>query len=210
VLCILAGYRRNLYLPEAIDSIRRHVHGITRTVLVDDSGDEAFRQRFTAAYPAIRLVAVDDVNAGYQAAMQTVWRTAQESADDHILLFEEDFRVTHPINIDVWADHLDTHEYLAQIVAQRQPWFGNEIAAGGVLEALTGPREAVDGLVEHRLFFSGNPTVIPRRTFEQPWPAGNWSENRFRDRLLTNPAVKFAMTPTIVVEHVGTRTGHGY
>lgn len=207
MLAIIGSYRRNRYLPDCLASLNL-VTGIDRIIIVDDSGDQHHRNQLTRS--GHEWLPVADGNAGYNQAMQTVWHTARQHGGGHVLFVEEDFTFTQPVNVTQWADHLDANPHLSQIVAQRNPWFANEIAAGGMLQALTGDREQVDGFIEHRLFFSCNPTALPRRTFELDWPEGAWSENQFRDRLLTNPNMRFAITPDIIVEHTGERTGHSY
>ncbi len=71
--------------------------------------------------------------------------------------------------------------------------------------------ELVDGIFEHRAFFTTNPCVLPRRTLDRPWPDGDWSESAFGQQLLKDPSVRFGMVPGILVEHVGVeRAGFGY
>lgn len=207
MLLIIGSYRGRKYIDGCVRSVTEHVTGCDRILVVDDSGDAEHRAWLNNHF---HWMPVAEANAGYGPAMTTVFNEAANSGGNHFAFVEEDFRFTKPVDLSQWADHLDSHPYLAQIVAQRNAWFGNEIAAGGMLEALDGHRETVDGLIEHRMFFSGNPTVLPRRTFERNWPTGQWSENQFRDRLLENPQTRFAITPDIRVEHVGERSGTGY
>jgi len=208
MLAIIGSYRRDTYLHACLSSLTRHVSGIDSVIVVDDSGDSGHRMNLTARN--IPWVAVAPDNAGYAAAMSVVFKVAADHGGEHVLFVEEDFQFISDLDVEAWASQLDSHPHLAQIVAMRQPWFANEVAAGGVLEALDGPRELVDGFIEHRLFFSGNPTVLPRRTFAKPWPSGRWSENQFAAQLKQDPQIRFAITPSILVEHVGERSGHGY
>jgi hypothetical protein len=207
VQVIVLSNRQHRYLAETLTSITEHVAGVDRLTIVDDSGDatwRAFLRRLGA-----EVVAVDEQPAGYARAMQTVLSTAE---GEHFALWEEDFRATGSIDLEAIARTLDEREHLAQIALLRQPWFGNEVAAGGVLEAHAQGNEIelVDGVFEHRAFFTTNPTVLPRRTFSRPWPDGDWSESRFGQELLRDASVKFGMVPGVRLEHVGERTGFGY
>lgn len=206
MLAIIGTYRKTTHIQACLDSLNK-VTGITQTVIVDDSGDDLYRNLAVATYKH-RVIPVATHQTGYQAAMQTIWATAQ--GHDHVFLIEEDFTIEAPINLNKWADYLNTHPNVAQVVAQRQPWYPNEIKAGSILAATDDPGELVDGLIQHRAFFSCNPTVIPARTLAHQWPAGAWSESQLAQQLLTKPDTRFALTPNIITHHHGTRQGHGY
>lgn len=206
MLCIIGSYRTDQHLDACLKSLDL-VEGISSIVVVDDSGDKVWRNHVTNTYnvPVVRVAAQQ---AGYQAAMHTIWQTAQ--GHDHVFLLEEDFTIEAPIDLLKWVGYLDSHDNVAQVVAQRQPWYANEIQAGSVLAATDDPGELVDGFIQHRSFFSCNPTVIPARTLAQKWPSGAWSESQFGQQLMQDPDVRFAMTADIVTYHHGTRQGHGY
>lgn len=205
---IILTNRRDLYLEETLDSIDEHVTGLDRLTIVDDSGDHAWRRGGIGHH---EVVPVDDRPAGYARAMQTVLDVAE---GDHVLFWEEDFRATAPVDVGELATILDNRPHLAQLALMRQPWYPNEVAAGGVLEAKAHEGheiELIDGVWEHRAFFTCNPTVLPRRTLDRPWPRKPWSESAFGSELLRDPATRFGMLPGVRVEHVGaTRTGFDY
>lgn len=202
---VVLSNRRDRYLPDTLASIQRHVNGADRTTLVDDSGDEAWRTELEQLGADVVRVAPEP--AGYARAMRRVFEIAE---GEHVALWEEDFVATDTVDLAAMARLLDERPYLAQVVALRGPWFTNERAAGGVLEARDEPFELVDGLIEHRAFWSTNPCVIPRRTLDLDYPNIASSEWCFGQQLLQDPHVRFGMVPGVRVDHVGERTGYGY
>jgi hypothetical protein len=208
VQLIVLSNRRSQYLVETLHSIATHVTGADRITIVDDSGDSHWRSALE--YLGDEIVSVDDNPAGYARAMQTVLDVAE---GEHVALWEEDFRAIAPIDLHELAGILDERPHLAQLAVMRQPWYPHEIAAGGMLQAVANSGhmvELVDGVWEHRAFFTCNPTVLPRRTYTRPWPQQEWSESAFGRELLKDPAVRFGMMPGQRVEHVGERSGFGY
>jgi hypothetical protein len=215
---IVLTNRNALYLPATLDTIVEHVTGIDRLTVVDDSGDADWRRMLATVLAArtdmavpTEVIAVAERAAGYPAAMQAVFAAAE---GEHVALWEEDFHATADIDLAELGAILDDRPHLAQVALLRQPWFANEIAAGGVLEAkahLGDEIELVDGVYEHRSFFTCNPTVLPRRTLDHEWPQRAWSESAFGQRLLRDASVRFGMMPGVRVEHVGAeRTGFDY
>lgn len=203
---IILSNRKGVYLDGAVASIIKHVKGFDRLTIVDDSGDVHWRS--SLEYLGEELIPVADGPAGYTTAMRKVFEVAE---GEHVAFWEEDFRAIDTVDLTAMADLLDERPYLAEVVALRGPWFANEREAGGVLEALPDERfELIDGLIEHRAFWSTNPCVIPRRTLEHEYPNVSWSEWHFGQELLRDPNVRFGMVPGVRVEHVGERDGYGY
>lgn len=206
---VVLSNRRDTYLPDTLHALRRLVFGWDELVIVDDSGDEDHRQRTAAQNPEATLVPVAPEPAGYTTAMSVVTDTMH---GDTVAFWEEDFIPARPIDLQQIADTLTARPHLAQLALLRQPWFGNEVEHGGVIEALEaqGHRfDLVDGVLEHTAFFTGNPSVWTPAVYRPGWPTGAWSENRKRDEL-RNAGYKFGMIPEVRVHHVGERTGFGY
>lgn len=207
MLAIIGTYRKDEYVFKLLESMDEFVTGITKLHFIDDSGDVDF---------AIRLAEYGDVTSlsqeGYNAAMQEAVKVAQ-SERDHVAFIEEDFVFTHPVDFFRLASHLDAHPYLAQIVLQRAPWFDAEKEYGSIIEFHQKKRRQifrdVDGFWEHTAFFSCNPGIWSRKTWETGWPEGEWSEDQKRLSLLKGRK-KFALSKNIPVVHTGIRSGHGY
>lgn len=215
---ILLGNGRKDCITQAIAAIGEHLSGVSSMTIVDDSGDAAYRSWLGEEF-STEVVPVAGEKAGYWQAMRAVWRVA---AGCHRALFwEEDFVLNHQLDASDLAATLDAHPHLTQIALVRQPWFSNEHRHGGLIEALEAQgnhfQQRTDGTrhwIEHRACFTGNPSLIPERTFRRPWPEGDWSESRFGRRLFRDRRARGAYwgrrgDPPLVT-HIGKRSGHGY
>jgi len=186
--------RRERYLPAALDSLHRNVTGLGEVVIVDDSGDQDWRERL--AGDADSVVAVADQPAGYTRAMQTLWRVGADLGGP-VFMLEEDFTFRLPINLRDLATVLTGYPKLAQVALQRAPWYPVELRRG----VLAAQRRRVDRErrikgqppttwrqqphhVEHDAGFTGNPSLISPRAFETEWPDCDWSETAMGDRLV--------------------------
>lgn len=220
-LIILTNGRRDC-ISQTIPSIHKHLTGVGDIVIVDDSGDTDYRAWLATEFPDALVTAVASEPAGYWRAMRTVWTIAQGSGADAFWMHEDDFVLTDDININDLNHVLGTRDQLTQIACLRQPWFTNETAQGGLIEALEAQgqqfTEQTDGQhhwIEHRACFTGNPSLIPRRTFERDWPEGAWSESQFGRLLFADPNVRGAYwgrrSDPPRVEHIGhERVGSEY
>jgi hypothetical protein len=190
VVCL--SNRRGTYVHEALASLRKHVTGWNRVIVVDDTGDPAWRARL-AQLEAIRVVPVSDRPAGYTAAMARIWQLAA----GRLFLLEEDFVFVRGLDLAELHAVLDANPKLAQIAVQRVAWYANEKRRGSVLRA---QRERVDreraaagqpptswtvhaSYVEHDAGFTGNPSLIADAAFEHDWPQCDWSETAMGDQL---------------------------
>lgn len=204
-------------ISKTIPSAIGHLTGVAHMVIVDDSGDDVYGQwladEFTGGPWDGRILHLPGPH-GYWRAMQHVWALARHWDVAHVALLEDDFTFNAPVDLTNLTSVLDTHPYLTQIALKRQPWFGNEVEAGGLIEALEAQgqtfTEHTDGThhwVEHRACFTTNPCVVPRRTFERDWPEGAWSESRFGSLLFRDSEARGAYwgrrTDPPRVEHIG-------
>lgn len=219
---IVLGNGRHDCLTQTITSIRDHLTGHGPAAIVDDSGDTDYHDQLAGEFPDFTVMGIGGEPVGYWRAMRFVWRTARNTGAPHVLMWEEDFTLTHDVDAGELAAALDDLPYLTQMALLRQPWFHNEHEHGGLIEALEAQgqtfTEQTDGdhhWVEHRACFTGNPSVIPRRTFEQDWPEGAWSESRFGRVLFADRRARGAFwgrrDDKPRVQHIGhERTGHDY
>lgn len=216
-------------ISKTIPSARQHLSGVAGMVIVDDSGDPTYGQwledEFIGGPWDGKVLHLPDPH-GYWRAMQYVWGLARHWAATYdttsVLLLEDDFTFNENVDVEELAGVLDAHPYLTQIALLRQPWFANEHEHGGLIGALQAQgqqfTEVTDGTlwwIEHRACFTGNPSLIPRRTFERDWPEGNWSESRFGKLLFRDEGARGAywgrLTDPPRVEHIGhRRAGTGY
>ncbi|MDH2424759.1 hypothetical protein [Sphaerisporangium sp. TRM90804] len=196
-LIVLTNGRRDC-LSQSIPSVREHLKGFTSLTVVDDSGDPAYREWIAEEFGAVPIP-VGDKPCGYWQAMRCVWALARDSGAGAFWFHEDDFVLSEPLDLGDLATVLDDNPHLTQIALLRQAWFGNEHAHGGLIEALEAQgnrfEERTDGSrwwIEHRACFTGNPSLIPARTFNRPWPDGAWSESRFGRALFGDKAARGA------------------
>ncbi|MFE3202233.1 hypothetical protein [Embleya sp. NPDC059237] len=201
-LIVLTNGRRDC-LEATMRAARTHLGGVAHTTIVDDTGSADHRAWLADNFSADVVPVDPNGPAGYRRAMQTVWSLA--AGERTIAFLEDDFVLETGVDLDVLAGVLDTHTYLTQIALLRQPWYANEHAAGGLIEALeaqgnefTQHTDGEHAWIEHRACFTGNPTVLPAATLARPWPDTPWSESAFGRAL-------FASDPTLRGAYWGRR-----
>jgi hypothetical protein len=217
---IVLTNRRRKYLPGLMLSLAENTN-LGPGVILDDSGDEAFLAELKQEYPEWRVRPVRlGHRAGYNAAMQEVWKLA--ALVDHVVFLEEDFRFEHEVLFQHLASALDSTPRLAQIALLRQPWFPNEIEAGGLIPALEDQGHTFRSAgnmygvwLEQRAYFTMNPCIFRGRDWvkNHPWPTGDGSEYAFSRALFdSEPGTVCAYwgSGEIWVTHVGEREGFGY
>lgn len=186
-------------------------------LIVDDSGNPEYAEWLRSRMPGWGVRTTPGYPDGYAGAMQEVWRYAARY--EHVFLIEDDFVFQRPMFTEGLVELLDTHPHIAQFILLRQPWFGNEIASGGLLEAMVDRGEVLDykpEWVEQRVTWSSNPTVFRGANWvlAHPWPSGEGSEFRFGQRLFTDEpgtvSAYYGDGKTPWVRHVGERSGFGY
>ncbi|MBX6386391.1 MAG: hypothetical protein IRZ07_26020 [Microbispora sp.] len=220
VICLTNG--RADCLTRTLAAARAHLHGTGELVILNDSPDPAYATWLDTTI-AGRDTRVEHLPAphGYWRAMQAVWHLAR-SVDSPVFFLEDDFVLREPVDIADLAGLLEDRPHLTQVALLRQPWFRNEIEHGGLIEALEAQghtfAECTDGRrwwIEHRAVFTGNPSLIPQRTFAHDWPEGAWSESRFARDLFADPDARAAYwgrrSDAPRVEHIGReRVGTDY
>ena len=226
VLVVITDGRAD-YLAESIESIEQNVTGdISQRVIYDDSGDDNYRADLWRSYPDW-----DHVNAGprqgFGGAIRAVWAYLRKhSTCRWVAHFEGDFTFPGPVNLDEMVELLDRQPRLAQVALLRQPWNDQERAAGGIIEQHPDDYQQVTDSqatwVEHRRFFTTNPTVYRRSLLTVGWPDGPNSEGMFTHKLLAvgtpetpGDEIRFAFwggrDDPPRAHHIGTeRAGTGY
>lgn len=211
-------------LTRTLTAARELLYGIGEIRILNDSPDPAYASWLdnTVADPAAGVTAAHLPGPhGYDHAMRAVWDLAR-SVESPVFFLEDDFVAREPVDLADLAGLLDDRPHLTQVALLRQPWFGNEITHGGLIEALEAQgqvfTEHTDGRrhwIEHRAGFTSNPSLMPQRTLAVDWPEGAWSESRFGRALFTDPNARGAYwgrrTDPPRVEHIGTeRAGTRY
>lgn len=190
---------------------------ITHRILVDDSGLpsdrlEDIKNRFD-------LYVQPETKAGFCGVIQKAWSLVPPNVD-FIFHLEDDFLFNRSVDLLELVETLQDNPYLAQIVLKRQAWSTEEKKAGGVVEMwpsqYTQKNYKDRYWLEHRLFWSTNPSLYWADFCREGWPDGPRCEEAFTNKLITrNPTLKFAFwgekKDAPWVEHVGwVRAGENY
>lgn len=196
-LIVITDGRRDL-LTETIESARENLLGnIGYRLLWDDTGDPQHNRWATNAFPDFDVVCAPS-RSGFGGAIAATWATLLEQAPDDVdMVFhlEDDFTFNKPVHLELVRAVMDANRHLAQMAFRRQPWSAPEIAAGGFIEMH--PLEYRDQVhyegdlvcpfLQHRLFFTTNPSMYRLDLCRRGWPDGDHSEGEFSRRLFTNP-----------------------
>jgi hypothetical protein len=207
------------HITDAIRSAEKHLHGpITERVIHDDSGDDAHRAWLHRTFPEYRVI-YRTARQGFAGAYANAWRFLSQQPQRWVFSTEDDFTFNRPVDLNAMIDVLLTRPYLAQMALRRQAWSDAEKAAGGVIEQNPGdyePHEWNDHVwLEHRRFFTTNPSLFSRELTEVGWPQVAESEGHFTRVLTADPGTRFGYwgkrDDDPWVTHIGTqRVGHGY
>jgi hypothetical protein len=222
-LLVMTDGRGHL-LDRTLAAFTANVSGpISELWIHDDSGDPAYRARLDELYGdfGFRIVSTPG-RSGFGGAIRSAWSALRIGSDARFVFhLEDDFVFRRPVDLTRLAHVLDRDRYLAQLAFRRQPWNDHERAAGGIVEQHPDAYlEVLDELgnewLEHRLFFTTNPSLYRRDlVLEREWPTGSQSEGRFSHELLGDAELRFAYWGSRDsgewVEHIGEhRVGTGY
>jgi hypothetical protein len=173
---------RSGYLLRSLASLAEHVDWPwTQRVIFSDWGPQpalaaiAQEHGYELAGPEVRL--------GYTNSMRALWKYLRKTDATHLFLTEDDFLIDRDVDIEAMASTLDAEPQLAQLALLRHPCYPAEMDPATILghprDAFTERRSDGVAWLEHRRFFTVNPTLIPRWLLAWPWPKGLHSEAVF-------------------------------
>lgn len=227
--CILTNGRLDA-LDQTITSFEdRHRGPVTTRIIWDDTGVYEHFQYLSLAYPDWLVTRSVNGAEGFGGAMRSAWKWLDEhTTEPYVWWSEDDFRYEKPVPLDAMTTTLNAAPHLAQLALRRQAWNAEEIEAGGVVEAnpdaYTERRAGGDHTwLEHRLFWTTNPSLFRRQLLAGGWADDPHSEGRYTHRLLgeglpwgvPGHEVRFgywgSRRSTPAVQHIGVeRVGFGY
>lgn len=218
VLAITDG--RGDCLDRTLASARTHLHGpITRRVMIDDSADTDYADRLDRIYGVSWDIVHHGRRYGFAGAIQSGWAQLAHGPERFVFHLEDDFAFARHVELSHLAATLDENPHLVQVALRRQPVSDTERAAGGVVEmwpdAYTDVHQDDRHWLEHRLFYTTNPSLYRRSLTTAGWPSGAGSEAEFTRRVLANDTVRFAYwgrrsDKPWVHHHGDQRAGTGY
>jgi hypothetical protein len=155
----------------------------------------------------------------YTSSMQRLWNylDSRTWAYDQAFIVEDDFAFERDVPLEAMARTLATQRQLVQMALLRDACYVAERDAGGILghpiDEFALERAGSSAWLEHRRFFTLNPTLIRRATFNEPWPSGQHSEAVFGRRLFRDKRARAALwgEGEAWIRHLGeVRAGGGY
>lgn len=216
-LMVITDGRRDC-LQRTLDSFELCVNQdhIARRVIVNDSPDPTYSD-WVDTLGFDEHVRPQPRRRGFAGAIAAGWAAVADT--DHIFHLEDDFVFTRHVDLRAMTSVLERHPGLAQLALRRQPWNETEAAAGGVVEqhpeAYADCSDGTCFWLEHRIFFTTNPSLYPPWVRADGWPLVPHSEGVFSHRLFEDSHVRSAFwgtrrdTPWVV--HIGDqRVGVGY
>lgn len=211
-------------ISQTIASAEANLSGpITRRIIHDDSGNADYQEWLTKQFPTYDLIG-SHVRRGFGGAIRSAWEYLVENEDSqperYVFHLEDDFAFDRPVDLSDLIDVLDANNHLVQLALRRQPWNDEERAAGGIVESHPGDYTQCFGpggaaWLEHRRFYTTNPSLYRRSLCRQGWPEREQSEGHFTQHLLGDSRLRFgfwgARDSGEWVTHIGSeRAGVGY
>lgn len=194
-------------------------------LLVISDGRDGYRERSLASAdvclpPFADRIEVEDRDhrLGFAGAISEGWRRVLEAGHEWCFHLEADFVFNRPVPLGQMLRAMEANKHLVQMALLRGPENSAEASAGGVIEQHSNDYVQIhDGphsWLEHRRFFTTNPSLIPGWVMRAGWPQGSESEGHFGLNLFaSDPALRAAFwgTGERWVEHIGAvRAGVGY
>lgn len=223
--CVVMTDGRRDHIEAVIDSIDLQLAGrLVDRIIHDDSGDprhwDWLLDHFGGTWKVAHTAHRRGFGGAYAHAHEHVRRHVTER---FVFMTEDDFVIERPVDIPAIMWVLDKCPDIMQMALRRQPWNGAEIAAGGVVETRPecftnaglydddDPANVVElHWLEHRQFFTTNPSLVRLAMFheEQPWPNVVGSEQAYSALLLDDHPERVcgyweARTEPPLVTHVG-------
>lgn len=220
LLLVMTDGRREC-IAQTIPSARENLFGkITRCIIFDDSGDEHYRAWLRKNFPEYEVAWHPAGRQGFGGAIRAAWSYVGVGPEPYVFHLEDDFVFNRPVSLEPMIESLEYQPHLSQLAFRRQPWNNEERAAGGVVEQHPDAyRDAgccpEHQWLEHRLFFTTNPSLYRRSLTLAGWPDVEHSEGAFSHQLLDDPDLRFGFWGGRAsgewVTHIGReRVGTGY
>ena len=203
------------YIAKAIPSLLASVKGnITKRVIYDDSGDYQYKQWLRLTFPEFYVVG-PDARLGYTGSMRAMWTYLGRRCDSRwVFLAEDDFTYDAPVDLEAMAAILVANPHLRHLALLRHPFYPREFEAGSILKEHPEAYTQRGGFIEHREYFTANPSLFARDLVKaEMWPAGPSSERLYTEQLNRDPDSRMAYLGSgeETITHIGAvRAGGNY
>jgi hypothetical protein len=201
---------RREYLRRSLASLTERVSGpITRRVVYSDWSDE-FRPEVETIAKEFGFYVAGEGHHGYTKAVSRLWSYIDRRVTEpFVFLVEDDFLYLRDVDLAPMIETVRRSARTKQVALLRGPVFDREFDLG-LLGWPEDDFELVDEgtdreRLEHRLFWTMNPSVFRRELVRTPWPLVHSSERRFGDLLLRDQDARFALRGSgeAWIEHIG-------
>jgi GT2 family glycosyltransferase len=218
VLVVVHTDGRRDYICQAIPSFEQQVRGpIARRVIWDDSADPEYVRWLEAEFPAFEVIGTGR-RRGYTRSMRALWQWLSQQPEPWVFRLEDDFMFDQKFDLTEMRRVLEAHPHLRQMALLRGPWYQDEVAAGGIIEANPSAfHPATDGdllWLEHRTWWTANPSLFRRDLARRyPWPARDRSEWHYSQLVKRDPEARMAYwgPGSPMITHLGAvKVGTGY
>lgn len=192
-----AWEERKGYLRRSLASLNEQVRGpIVQRVLYSDWG-AVFRDELAVIADEQGFYIAGDGHHGYTGSMRRMWGyLGRRAMGAYVFAAEDDFLYQRQVDLAPMIGVLQERPHLAQLALLREAYYPREFEKGGILgwPPASFTKQHLNGTtwLEHRLFFTANPSLFRRTLTGQQWPNGPSSERLFGDALLKDPAARFA------------------
>lgn len=186
---------RSAYLAASLASLDAALTGpvVQRVVYSDWAGHE---DELRAIAEPHGFYVVGGGHHGYVAAVQRLWRYLDRRAiGEYVFLTEDDFTYDREVPLDAMIGVL-ADRHVKQVALLRAPAYAREYGDGVLGWPVDDFARRDAGTererLEHRLFWTMNPSLMRRSITERPWPTAPSSERVFGDQLFRDPLARVA------------------
>lgn len=216
---------RRDYIARSLASLRTNLTGpIVKRVIFDDSGDPEYKAWLLAEFGREAqgeqgfYVVGPEKRLGYTASMRAMWAYLDgRCSTDYVFQAEDDFLYERFVDLVPMIEALEGGPHLRQMALLRGPYYAREIEAGSIIAEHPDAYELRNSrphpFLEHRLYFTANPSLFRRSLCQIPWPSAASSERVYTDVLNRDPASRFGLwgSGEAWITHIGAeRVGTGY
>lgn len=210
---------RSAYLARSLDSLDARISGpIVQKVIYDCWGDPAIRVELEAIGRKHGFyVAGPSEPVDFTEGMKAMWTyLAKRGKGDYVFQTEDDFTYDRDVDLGDLITALRADPGIVQMALLRDAYYRDEKDLEAIGNILGWPEPAFtkrERWMEHRLFFTLNPSLFRRSLTDTPWPSGQHTETIFGKRVLADETRRSAFwgTGEQWVSHIGAvRAGVGY
>jgi len=212
--------QRREYLVHSLASLSERVSGpIVQRVIYDCWGDPEIRADLVRIGELAGYYVVGpEMRPDFTASMVAMWRyLAKRARGEFIFQVEDDFLYERDVDLRPMIATLREQPHLVQVALLRDACYPDEQETGGILgwpePAFTRVEDNGSSYLEHRLFWTNNPSLFRRELTDTPWPSGHKSETLFGRKVLAHPEARVAFwgQGEEWIRHIGeVRAGVGY